>query len=149
MKEMSKFNSFLNEDTDTNTIRVNGLHELTSELVSELMNAAISFHKLHLKVKDLGSFAAHSALNILYDALPEHADTLAEGYQGAAEKLLDYNEMPPRKLISVEDGIAYIRELKDNVNALQAVMPYSEIVNDLDLVKSSLNSAKYKLIFLK
>jgi len=149
MKEMSKFNSFLNEDTNTNTIRVNGLHELTSELVSELMNAAISFHKLHLKVKDLGSDAAHRALNTLYDALPEHADTLAESYQGAAEKLLDYNEMPPRKLISVEDGIAYIRELKDNVNALQAVMPYSEIVNDLDLVKSSLNSAKYKLIFLK
>jgi DNA-binding ferritin-like protein len=149
MKETQKFNSFLNEDADTKTIRVNGLHELTSELVSELMNAATSFHKLHLKVKDLGSFAAHGALKELYDAIPEMADTLAESYQGAAEKLLDYNEMPPRKLISVEDGLAYIRELKDNVNALQAVMPYSEIVNDLDLVKSALNTAKYKLIFLK
>jgi DNA-binding ferritin-like protein len=149
MKEMSKFNNFLNEDVNTNTIQVNGLHELTSELETELMNAAISFHKLHLRVKDLGSYAAHKALNELYDAMPGHADTLAESYQGASERLLDYKEIPPRKLVSVEDGITYIRELKDIVNALQAIMPYSEIVNDLDLVKSSLNSAKYKLIFLK
>ena len=35
------------------------------------------------------------------------------------------------------------------VTGLQAKMPYSEIVNDLDLVKSSLNSTKYKLLFLK
>ena len=146
---MSKFNNFLNEDVNTNTIQVNGLHELTSELETELMNAAISFHKLHLRVKDLGSYAAHKALNELYDAMPGHADTLAESYQGASERLLDYKEIPPRKLVSVEDGITYIRELKDIVNALQAIMPYSEIVNDLDLVKSSLNSAKYKLIFLK
>jgi len=149
MNEPHKFNSFLNEDANTNTIKVNGLDEFTSELVSELMNAATSFHKLHLRVRGVGSFAAHSALNILYDALPEHADTLAEGYQGAAEKLLDYQENPPRKLISVEDGLNYMRELIDNVNALQSIMPYSEIVNDLDLVKSSLNSAKYKLIFLQ
>jgi len=28
-------------------------------------------------------------------------------------------------------------------------MPYSEIVNNLDLVKDSINSTKYKLLFLK
>jgi hypothetical protein len=28
-------------------------------------------------------------------------------------------------------------------------LPYSEIVNNLDLVKDALNSAKYKLLFLK
>jgi hypothetical protein len=37
-----------------------------------------------------GSYAAHKALNDLYDALPGHADDLAEGFQGAAEKLLSY-----------------------------------------------------------
>ena len=35
------------------------------------------------------------------------------------------------------------------VNGLQAKMPYSEIVNDLDTIKSTINSARYKLTFLK
>ena len=122
---------------------------MTAACVSELMNAATSIHKLHLKVNGTGSYAAHKALNELYDALPGHADDLAEGYQGAAEKLLTYSEVAPRTLNTVEDGLAYIREMVTMVSALQDKMPYSEIVNELDTVKSTLNSAKYKLKFLK
>ena len=122
---------------------------MTAACVSELMNAATSFHKLHLKVTGAGSFAAHKALNELYDALPGHADDLAEGFQGASEKLLSYAEVSPRKLDSVADGLDYIREITDMVTKLQSKMPYSEIVNDLDTIKSTLNSAKYKLLFLK
>ena len=122
---------------------------MTAACVSELMNASTSFHKLHLKVTGVGSFAAHKALNDLYDALVDHADNLAEGYQGAAEILLKYNEVPNKTLNTVEDGLDYIRMLIDMVTGLQSKMPYSEIVNELDTVKSSLNSAKYKLKFLK
>ena len=122
---------------------------MTAACVSELMNAATSIHKLHLKVTGTGSYAAHKALNDLYDALPGHADDLAEGYQGAAEKLLTYSESAPRTLNSVDDALAYIREMTSMVNGLQDKMPYSELVNDLDTVKSTLNSAKYKLKFLK
>lgn len=122
---------------------------MTAACATELMNAASSFHKLHLKVKGAGSYAAHKALNELYDALPGHADTLIEGYQGASEKLLDYTESSPRTLNTVEDGIAYLRDMYQMVNGLQAKMPYSEIVNSLDTLKDSINSAKYKLIFLK
>jgi len=42
-----------------------------------------------------------------------------------------------------------MRELYAIVNKLQGMMPYSEIVNNLDLVKDALNSTKYKLLFLK
>lgn len=122
---------------------------MTAACVTELMNAATSIHKLHLKVTGAGSYAAHKALNELYDALPGHADDLAEGYQGASEKLLTYSEVAPRKLDSVSDGLDYIREMIDMVSGLQAKMPYSEIVNELDTVKSTLNSTKYKLLFLK
>ena len=125
------------------------LDTMTAACVSELMNAATSFHKLHLKVTGVGSFAAHKALNDLYDVLVDHADNLAEGYQGAAETLLKYNEIPNKTLNTVEDGLDYIRMLIDMVTGLQSKMPYSEIVNELDTVKSSLNSAKYKLKFLK
>jgi DNA-binding ferritin-like protein len=122
---------------------------MTAACATELMNAASSFHKLHLKVKGAGAYAAHKALNDLYDALPDHADTLIEGYQGASEKLLEYKEVSPRTLDTVEDGIAYLRDMYQMVNGLQAKMPYSEIVNSLDTLKDSINAAKYKLLFLK
>jgi DNA-binding ferritin-like protein len=125
------------------------IDSMTAACVSELMNAATSFHKLHLKVTGTGSFAAHTALNDLYDALPGHADALAEGYQGASEKLLSYTDASPRSLSSVEDGISYLRDMYAMVTTLQGKMPYSELVNSLDTLKDSINAAKYKLIFLK
>ena len=125
------------------------LEQITAACVSELMNAATTFHKLHLKVTGTGSYAAHKALNDLYDALPGHADDLAEGFQGAAETLLKYNDEAPKTLNTVEDGLRYLRMLVDMVSGLQDKMPYSELVNELDNVKSTLNSAKYKLLFLK
>lgn len=118
--------------------------------VAEMMNAAISFHKLHLKVNGMGAYAAHVALNDLYDALPGHADALAEGYQGVTGILLSCpDDCYPRVLTTVQDAISYITELHNMITALQANIPFSEIVNDLDTAKSTLNTAKYKLTFLK
>ena len=115
----------------------------------ELMNARNTFHKLHLKVTGEGSYAAHKALNDLYDALPDFADTLIEGYQGAAEKILTCKDVAPRTVDNVADAVAYLRDIYGMVNKLQGMRPYSEIVNNLDLVKDAINSAKYKLLFLK
>ncbi len=125
------------------------LDTMTAACATELMNAATSFHRLHLKVKGDGSYAAHKALNDFYDGLHGHADTLIEGYQGVAEKLLSYTDMPIRTLDTVADAVAYLRDLYNTINKLQGMMPYSEIVNNLDLVKDAINSTKYKLLFLK
>lgn len=128
------------------------LDEEVAELGYKLMDAATTFHKLHLKVKDLGSYAAHKALNDLYDALPGHADSLIEGYQGAVERIIECShDEESSKIIcnSVEDALSYIRELTSEITEVQSRIPFSEIVNDLDTVKSTLNSAKYKLKFLK
>jgi hypothetical protein len=125
------------------------LDTMVAACSSELMNAAVSFHKLHLKIKGDGSYAAHKALNKFYDGLHGHADTLIEGYQGAAEKLLSYKETTPRILDTVSDAVGYLRDLSAIITKLQGMLPYSEIVNNLDLVKDSINSTKYKLIFLK
>jgi hypothetical protein len=72
-----------------------------------------------------------------------------EGYQGAAEKILTCKDVAPRTVDNVSDGIAYLREIYGMINKLQGMLPYSEIVNNLDLVKDSINSTKYKLLFLK
>ena len=121
----------------------------TAALANEFMNASVSFHKLHLKVNGTGSYSAHKTLNELYDAMHGHADDLIEGYQGACEKLLSIVDTTPRKLSTVSDAIAYIKDLYKQITDLQDMMPYSEIVNELDTAKSTLNSAKYKLTFLK
>ena len=137
------------EPTPNTGVGGSSLDTMVASCASELMNARTSFHKLHLKVTGDGSFAAHKALNEFYDALPDFADTLVEGYQGTAEKLLKYSEVPPRTLDTVADGVSYLRDIYAMVNKLQAMLPYSEIVNNLDLVKDSINSTKYKLLFLK
>ena len=150
MQRMLKRPGATKASSEYATAPANGnVESLTAACVSELMNAATSFHKLHLKVTGTGSYAAHKALNELYDALPGHADDLAEGFQGATEKLLAYVEAAPRKLDTVADAIDYLKDMCDMVCKLQDKMPYSEIVNDLDTIKSTMNSAKYKLLFLK
>tara|TARA_R110000868_G_scaffold226197_2_gene478763 strand:- start:471 stop:929 length:459 start_codon:yes stop_codon:yes gene_type:complete len=120
----------------------------TAELIVEIMNAATSFHKLHLSVTGDGSYAQHIALNDLYDALPGLADTIAEGMQGACEVILKYPDKAPVTLTGIDGAIQYIRNMIEEINELQSIMPYSEIVNNLDLVKDAFNTAKYKLIFL-
>ena len=80
------------------------LDSMVSACVSELMNAGTAIHKLHLKITSTGSYAAHKALNELYDALPGHADDLAEGFQGASEKLLTYTEVAPKTLNTVAEA---------------------------------------------
>lgn len=121
------------------------LNTEVANLVSELMNAATSFHKLHLKI---GNFAAHKCLNDIYTSLPDSADSLAEEFQGASQELLNYSEVLPKILNTKEDGLQYAKDLKTKVTNIQSKLPYSEIINILDNTKSDLNSLLYKLKFL-
>jgi|GEM_PF-500984 len=130
------------------SLEMQKVDDMTGSLVQELMNAATSFHKLHLQVTGPGSYAQHNALGEIYEALPGLSDSIAEGYQGACEVLLKYEGQGPAVLESVSDAIEYLRQMKMQVDELQAVMPHTEIVNLLDTVKDAINAAKYKLIFL-
>jgi DNA-binding ferritin-like protein len=122
-------------------------------LVVELMDAALKFHVLHLTITGPGSYAAHKALNELYDALPGHADDIAEGYQGATGEIPKYPADMPANVCApvmntVKEAISYIDQLYAKIARIQDGCEFSEIVNDLDTIKSTLNSAKYKLKFL-
>lgn len=120
----------------------------TGKLVSELMSAGISMHRLHLKVTGPGSYAAHKAIGDFYEAIQGHADSIAEQYQGARESLLDIPPTYPMSLDSVDSAVQMLRDLTGKVDSLQKIMPFSEIVNQLDEVKSLIDSTKYKLLFL-
>ena len=118
------------------------------ELVTELLDASSKTHILHLRVRGDASYAQHKALNELYDALPGLADGIAESYQGATGEIPQYAFVACPELNTVNDCMSYIVKLRDKITKVQDNLPYSEIVNDLDLIKTQLNSTYYKLKFL-
>lgn len=117
-------------------------------LVVELLDAATKLHVLHLIVRGDASYAQHKALNEIYDALPDLADALAESWQGATMSIPDYPLAKAPDLNNVSDAINYINNLKEKITKIQKEIKYSEIVNDLDTIKTQLNSTSYKLKFL-
>lgn len=119
------------------------------ELIFELLNGSTKVHLAHLKVTGVGSYAAHKAMNTFYDEVKDMADDIAESYQGATGKLMDYPkscEFPEMK--TAEDCIKYLDRLTQEVISCQNDCIYTEIVNDLDGVKTLINKTKYKLMFL-
>lgn len=118
-------------------------------LVSEFLESVTIVHKAHLKITGPGSYAAHTAMGGFYDEIGDLADGIAESYQGLTESLLDIPSTPQASFTSAADCVNYLNGLYEKVNAVQASCPYSEINNELDNVKTLINSTKYKLIFLK
>lgn len=120
----------------------------TAAMLAHAQALTTSIHQLHLKITGPGSYAAHKALNEFYDGMPGLVDSVAEQYQGAREKLLEFPVVPAYKCGSVQEAISHMKELYTEVVDLQKIMPFSEIVNQLDEVKSLISSTKYKLMFL-
>jgi DNA-binding ferritin-like protein len=119
------------------------------KLVSEFLEAVTSVHKAHLKITGPGSYAAHTAMGAFYDEIGDLADSIAESYQGVTETLLNIPATPQLSCTSAGDCVNFLNDLYQKVDAAQKACAYSEIINDLDNVKSLINSTKYKLIFLK
>lgn len=120
----------------------------TAQLISNLHAMVTSLHRLHLRVTGPGSFAAHEALGGFYADMPGLIDRVAEQYQGAREKILDYPDVKPYNCRSVAEAVSHLKEIYEEVNQLQKLMPFSEVTNQLDEVKSLIVSTKYKLLFL-
>lgn len=118
---------------------------MVAEFIAELLHGATRTHFTHLKTT---SFAAHMALGDFYDALPGMADGIAESWQGLVEELLDYPTVSVQPINTPEEAVQYMRDLYGKVTALQEGCEYSEIVNDLDMIKSLIDKTKYKLLFL-
>lgn len=121
-----------------------------AELCQELLMGSTKVHINHLLVTGTGSFAAHKAMNEFYDGVADQADTIAEAYQGATEKLLPFtgdSKLPIMK--TAKDCLSYLRELYTRVDQAQKQCKYTEIINELDSVKLLIDSTKYKLIFLQ
>jgi DNA-binding ferritin-like protein len=120
----------------------------TAAMIAHAQALTVSMHQLHLKITGPGSLSVHKALGEFYESMPGLIDSVAEQYQGAREKLLEYPTVTPYKCGSVQEALSHIKELYTEVNELQKLMPFSEVTNQLDEVKSLIASTKYKLMFL-
>lgn len=138
--------SFNNRRLKTEDLREMKVDSNIRDLIVELLHAGTKIHFTHFKTT---SFSAHKALNEFYDEIVDFADNLAEQYQGITETLMDYPTTSVAPINTVEEAIDYMRNLYVRINQAQANCSYSEIVNELDNVKSLINTTKYKLIFLK
>ena len=132
-------------DTSFPSQNNSGVNQM-GELVSELLSAATKLHMAHLKTT---SYASHMALGEFYDELPDMVDGIAEQYQGVTETLLNYSIKTVDPINTPEEAVAYLRKLYTMIDKYQSNCMYSEIINELDVIKSAINSTKYKLIFLK
>lgn len=120
-----------------------------SKLAFELLNGVTKVHLNHLRISGPGSFAGHKAMNEFYDAIGDMADRLIEEYQGLTEKLLTFPTSYDFPTMSnAKECLVYLRTLYNTIDSFQESCQYSEINNQLDEVKSLINSTKYKLLFL-
>lgn len=103
-------------------------------------------HQLHLKTD---SYAQHVALNTFYDEIVDHADGIAEQWQGEYEELLD---IPTLAAKDATDPLKYLKETLKWIssNRYEAFdKTDTSIQNDIDNVVKLFRSTIYKLRFLK
>lgn len=126
----------------------NETDSMFAALIVELLNSVTTTHLKHLSVTGPSSYAIHKALNEYYDAIPDLVDTVVESYQGACEVLLNFETVQPDTLKNTEALLSHLRNLSKSISEIQKVIPHSEIVSGLDMIKDEINKLKYKLLFL-
>ena len=93
------------------------------------------------------SFSIHSALGEFYSELQEALDEFVEAYMGKYGQIKDY---PEYYKLPNKDAYAELKTLCETIYALRENMPCdSELENLIDNIESLVDSAMYKVKFLK
>jgi len=123
-----------------------------SKFFSKIFEARQMAHVYHLQVKgDMGSHAAHTALNDYYDGLLDLLDELIETYQGQYEVIEDY-EMIDTKDTKTKDKVEYFIELNTFIKDTRKTAFLEEdthLQNIVDEVVALTYRLLYKLRFNK
>lgn len=111
-----------------------------AQLIATLFAARDKAHELHLSTD---SFAAHSALNELYELLLDYADELAEMYQGRFGKLM----LPAPTPIVQSCPVSFVCSLVEWLELSKAALvgDNSAILNKYEELVGEIYKVKYKL----
>ena len=104
-------------------------------------------HIFHWQTTGEGSFAAHTALNAYYDAIPDLTDTLVESYQGKHGIITGYTSADAFNEYDRTTAVKYFKGLAMFVERAYAKLPQEDtyILNQIDNVKELIYSTIYKL----
>jgi DNA-binding ferritin-like protein len=117
-----------------------------TDFLSMLMHSRTQAHIFHLRVSP-NALAPHKALQEYYEAIVDHIDGIAEGYQG----MVGLIEFKPVKGIdndaSFENIISYFEDLVKFVQSERKSKELSAswIQNEVDNVEKLIYSTLYKL----
>jgi hypothetical protein len=93
------------------------------------------------------SFAIHQSLGNFYSELGDALDAFVEAYMGKYGQIKDYPEF---YALPNKDALAELKMLCKTIYALREKMPDdSELENLLDNIESLIDTAMYKVKFLK
>lgn len=117
-----------------------------SKFFSKIFEARQMAHVYHLQVKgDMGSHAAHTALNEYYDGLLEFLDELIEVYQGQYGIVENY-EMIDTKDTNSKDKIEYFLEFVKFIKDTRKTT-FSDEDTHLHNIIDEVVALTYKLIY--
>jgi hypothetical protein len=117
-----------------------------SKFFSKIFEARQMAHVYHLQVKgDMGSHAAHTALNEYYDGLLEFLDELIEVYQGQYGIIENY-EMIDTKDTNSKDKIEYFLEFIKFIKETRK-STFSDEDTHLHNIIDEVVALTYKLIY--
>ena len=123
-----------------------------SKFFSKIFEARQMAHIYHLQVKgDMGSHAAHTALNEYYDGLLDLLDSLIEAYQGQYEIIENY-ELIDTKDTNSKEKIEYFTELTTFIKDTRKMAFLEEdthLQNTIDEIVALTYRLLYKLKFNK
>jgi len=111
------------------------------QLIAELFESRTVAHKQHLATN---SYAFHKATDDYYSSVVDLVDGIVESYQG--QKGI---QIIPDPKLKNNNFVEYLQQLYDLCTATQSNCEYSDIVNDIDGIKSLINKTLYKIKILK
>ena len=121
------------------------------QLASLLLHSRTQTHSFHLGQRGVGSFSAHSALQLYYLNIAGLIDGLVEAYQGqyGLIKLQPVSGLDTNN--DIKNVIAYFDKLIAVVAKLRKdeKLQMSWLQNDIDTIVTLLYSTKYKLVNLQ
>lgn len=119
------------------------VHAQLATLVKSLFTARDAAHIVHLATD---SYAAHKALNELYDALVDHADSIAEAAQGKYSVLdIEHADSVAFDMTSPQALVGSLVQWLENEARCMVPANDTYLLNLLDSVFETVYSASYKI----
>jgi acyl-CoA hydrolase len=137
------------ETTVTADEPVDGLRVDKKTFFTLILSAKLIGHILHLQAVE---FAVHIALDEFYKGTQKNADKIIEVWQGAAKEIMDYDKETMVWGMDLEplEYLSHLREvIQHNRYNHVPKTTMSNVQNEIDNFISTLDTAVYKITYLK